>query len=657
MSAHRPIDAETARAMLSHLDADMPRADWISIGMAVKSALGDGGYEIWDAWSATGGSYQGERDTQKQWRSMSADGGVGPGTLVHAAQAAGWRPGSDPRPAPVPARRQTPDDAAEQARAARWAAEIWAAAEQTAADHAYVKRKRIGVAAAALRVIDAGAAAQILGYEPRSGGEPLTGPLLVVPVQRDTDICTLELISGDGRKAALRGRGTRASAYWLPCPLPAGGGYDGPLLIGEGVATVASAAESTGEPAVAALSAGNLIAIAQSMRSRYPRADIVVLADLDKAGAAHKSARRAAAAVGGRLAVPAGGPGDDINDLYVGGGADAVEQCIADAQHVESDPGPDPDRSSTNPILARQRISPLAAMRSPRPVLDFVLPGLLRGTTGLIVAPGATGKTWLSLQLAAAVGGGLPICGGAWDQPERAGRVLVLGWEDPEQIIEDRLHVLMHYLSDGGISDESLDLIDRNVDIVSMHGDTSLLLQRDGAPGPLVQHLVDAAAGREYRLVTLDPLSRILGADENDNGLATRGVSMLEHVAHASGAAVVALHHAAKYAAANGQSSEQTAARGASALVDGVRWMSTLSTMTAAEAAEHDVEEVMRRFWVRLAVPKANYTSPLADTWLRREDGGVLTRGALGATAQRLPAAKRAAGGSDTAGASYHDYI
>jgi hypothetical protein len=42
------------------------------------------------------------------------------------------------------------------------------------------------------------------------------------------------------------------------------------------------------------------------------------------------------------------------------------------------------------------------ALRSPRPVLDCVLPGLPVGTVGNLVAPGATGKTQLLLQLAVA---------------------------------------------------------------------------------------------------------------------------------------------------------------------------------------------------------------------------------------------------------------
>ena len=67
---------------------------------------------------------------------------------------------------------------------------------------------------ATLREIDAGAAAAILGYAPKSGGDLLTGRLLVVPVKQGDGISTLELIDGDKRKAALAGRGSKVGGYW-----------------------------------------------------------------------------------------------------------------------------------------------------------------------------------------------------------------------------------------------------------------------------------------------------------------------------------------------------------------------------------------------------------------------------------------------------------
>jgi putative DNA primase/helicase len=106
--------------------------------------------------------------------------------------------------------------------------------------------------------------------------------LLVVPVTQDDRVSTLELIDGDKRKAALRGRGTKVGGYWSTEQLPETGEADFTLLIGEGVATTISAAASTGLIAIAALSSGNLVAVAKAMRIRYPGAKLVILADLVK---------------------------------------------------------------------------------------------------------------------------------------------------------------------------------------------------------------------------------------------------------------------------------------------------------------------------------------------------------------------------------------
>jgi len=282
------------------------------------------------------------------------------------------------------------------------------------------------------------------------------------------------------------------------------------------------------------------------------------------------------------------------------------------------------DPSRPNSILARPKISALAALVNPAPILDFVLPGLLSGTAGMIIAPGATGKTWLALQIGIAIAGGLPVCEGVWGAIPASGKVLVLTWEDPEPAIQGRLKAIMERLKSRGASESLLHQIDENIDTRSMHGETAELMDRNGESGPLLDDLLEAAEGQ--RLLILDPFARIHRGEERDNGQMTRVISLLEHVAHKTGATVVVLHHTNKDAALNGTVDIQQAARGASALVDNVRWLAALQTMTAAEAESYGIDNVVRKHWVRLAVPKANYTPPLPDSWLRRESG-VLVMG------------------------------
>ena len=352
-------DVDRIRAALQFIDAS-DRDTWVSMGMAVKSELGDTGFDLWEAWSQQADSFNG-KDARDVWKSIRAGGKVTLGTLFHEAKANGWRDdGMHQKPTPeelaerrrIAAERATQEEAEiarERADTAKKAAAILKAATEANADHPYLVRKRVSPVAT-LREIEADKAVLILGYAPKSGGDQLAGRLLVVPVKQGDGISTLELIDGDGRKAALAGRGTKAGGYWASERLPDGDGTGLTLLIGEGVATVLSASASTRHPGVAALSSGNLLSVAKIMRERYPAAVIVILADRVKAtGEPDPHAIEAARFVGGLLAVPDFGPDrdpgmTDFNDMAVLCGLEAVAACIANAQapaRGEVQPGDD----------------------------------------------------------------------------------------------------------------------------------------------------------------------------------------------------------------------------------------------------------------------------------------------------------------------------
>lgn len=327
---------------LNFVPAD-DRETWLRMGMAIKSELGDAGFDLWDAWSQQAESYK-NGDARDVWRSIKPDGGVTIGTLFHEAKVNGWRDDKTDRRPPREAMAEHPQRAAreqeniqrERQATASKATAIWKAAAPAQADHPYLVRKQVAPADT-LREIDASAAASILGYRPKSGGEPLTGRLLVVPVKQGDSLSTLELIDGAGRKTALAGRGTKAGGYWASERLPDGDGAGLSLLLGEGVATVLSASEATGHPGIAALSSGNLPVVAKAMRERYPAAELVILADVVKAdGKPDPHAIAAAQAVGGKLAVPDFGPDrdpgmTDFNDMAAICGLEAVGRAIADA--------------------------------------------------------------------------------------------------------------------------------------------------------------------------------------------------------------------------------------------------------------------------------------------------------------------------------------
>ena len=381
-------DVNRIGTALNFVPAD-DRETWLRMGMAIKSELGDSGFDLWDGWSQQAESYK-PNDARDVWRSIKPDGGVTIGTLFHEAKASGWRgDGTYQRPSPeeLAERKRIAAERAEQEQAtiqcersdtAAKAAAILKAATPAQADHPYLVRKQVAPVDT-LREINASAAASILGYQPKSGGEHLTGRLLVAPVKQGGRISTVELIDGDGRKAALAGRGTKAGGYWATNRLPDGKGQGLILLIGEGVATVLSASEVTGHPAIAALSSGNLPTVAKAIRERYPAAELVILADLVKAdGKSDPHAIEAAQSVGGKIAVPDFGanrePGlTDFNDMAVTINKDAVKRTIRSASAAGSLwPEPQPLTASHAPEPYPLDALPNTVRAAVKEVADFV---------------------------------------------------------------------------------------------------------------------------------------------------------------------------------------------------------------------------------------------------------------------------------------------
>ena len=145
------------------------------------------------------------------------------------------------------------------ARGRERAARIWSTAKLAPADHPYLVSKE--VLAHGLRVY---------------------GDALVVPV-RDTagELHGLQFIGAGGIKRFLKGTVVQGHCFQI-------GGTGGPsegletVCVAEGFATGASIHEATGHPVAVAFHAGNLAAVAQTIRDKHPQTDIVVCADDDR---------------------------------------------------------------------------------------------------------------------------------------------------------------------------------------------------------------------------------------------------------------------------------------------------------------------------------------------------------------------------------------
>jgi RecA-family ATPase len=197
--------------------------------------------------------------------------------------------------------------------------------------------------------------------------------------------------------------------------------------------------------------------------------------------------------------------------------------------------------------------------------------------------------------------------------------VVYLAAEDPEPVLVRRIHALGKHLPP-----QAREAIAAKLAIEPIMG-KRLNVMAESHLRRVIDYATDA------RLIVLDTLSRIHQLDENSNGDMSHLMSMLEHIADRTGAAVLYLHHTNKVSALQGQGDLQQAARGASALVDNARWCGYVARMTEDEAKHlstgthgRPIGGEQRGYFLRFGVSKHNYAEPMPEQWYERRDGGVL---------------------------------
>ena len=158
---------------------------------------------------------------------------------------------------------------------------------------------------------------------------------LIVPIRDGCGAVTsLQFIPADGINKRFKTHGKVKGCY---CCI--GGKPTDTMMVCEGYATGASLHQATGYPVAVAFNAGNLEAVAQVMRDKFPEIRIIICADNDrfndKGNVGMNKATAAALAVGGLLATPVfqsdQGKPTDFNDLHQGEGIEAVKLAIAGA--------------------------------------------------------------------------------------------------------------------------------------------------------------------------------------------------------------------------------------------------------------------------------------------------------------------------------------
>lgn len=266
---------DTALSALQSIDAGLDREIWVKIGTAAKIA----GISEQDfiSWCQTGSNYSNDSDCKAAWKSFKTDGKVTEGTLYYHASQAGWKRNNANTEFRINAKPQ----------------EIWDKCVEATNAHPYISRK--GGWATGLRVYHGDL--QLLK-------KPMDGAL-VVPVFMGTRIVTLQFIVPDGEKINLARSKLEEGYYCIGKP-------EQKIYIVEGIGQAWAVNIATDDCAVVSFGDSRLNTVAEALRRKYPKSDLIIVPDRGKETKAAKVAK----SIGGSyIALPEEFPENyDVND-------------------------------------------------------------------------------------------------------------------------------------------------------------------------------------------------------------------------------------------------------------------------------------------------------------------------------------------------------
>ena len=366
---------ERAASALQAIDPGCDRESWVKVGMAAKAAGLE--FEDFNTWSASAGNYAGESDCRTVWKSFGESGRVTPASLFGMAFAQGWKDpakragrGSAPtihtqsKAAPAPAIQ------AESGKAAN----VWELCDPAMPDHAYITRK--GGTPDGLRIYPASAPALVIQ------GNNVAG-WLVVPCWAGGKLQTLQFVPSEGPKLNLPGASFN-DGFFTVGEITAGGR----VFIVEGMGQAWACRAVTGAAAVVCFGAGRMATVAASLRAKDASARLVLVPDRAKE---NQAAAIAASINCEWCELPTDKPANyDANDYVMEFGADALDDLLS--------------RTRTPPMRFKLLSgADLCAAPPMRWMVRGVLP--LDGLAALY-GPSGSGKSFLVLDVAAAVAGG-----------------------------------------------------------------------------------------------------------------------------------------------------------------------------------------------------------------------------------------------------------
>jgi hypothetical protein len=234
----------------------------------------------------------------------------------------------------------------------------------------------------------------------------------------------------------------------------------------------------------------------------------------------------------------------------------------------------------------------------PRP---WVIPGvLLSGYTHMLVAPGGSGKSLFTLQLAITL-----ATGQQWGEmaPRKRCRTLVINVEDDMQEQRRRLAAARRVMGkDVTELRGMIALAEDPESIIVARADPN---RKTVVSTPVVDVLRRYIIDNDIGVLIVDPFAETFEGDENSNSEVKWAMRIWrDEIARATGCAVYLVHHTTK-GNENGAGNADIV-RGAGAIVNSTRITATLMPMTTADADAIGIDPAERFKFVRYDDAKAN---------------------------------------------------
>jgi putative DNA primase/helicase len=377
-----PIADGPRRALsaLYALDSGCSRDKWVHILMGAKAA----GLSLDDItkWSAAAQNFDSDRDCAQVWQSIK-EGSVKAGTLFFMATEAGWKDSgtADQKPyngrsAPPSFGGCAPQPPPDPDRIAS-AGTFWDQCLPATEAHPYIIAKR--GKPDGLRIVRENVAHDIAGYN-------VAGWLVVPARSLAGELHTLQLIppTAAGKKLNFAGAAFAEAMFSI-----GDAAHSARLYICEGIGQAWACHAATGYAAVVTFGAGRTEAVAKALRQKWPHATLVLVPDRGKESQAQSIAKLVC---GSYVELPTDKTENyDANDFAAEYGSDRLAQLLDGAKA---------------PPMRYRLLDGVDLLKKPP------LPWMVRGVVPMqglacIYGQSGSGKSFLSLDLCAAVAGGV----------------------------------------------------------------------------------------------------------------------------------------------------------------------------------------------------------------------------------------------------------